>query len=392
MGFAVTARAERITKEKGSRRAILTYDEALRTGMQWAQEGRLDDAIALFLQVQQAAPDNPHTHRLIGHVLFRGKSDPAAARPFFEEAVRRNPDAEVIYDLLSALMALRAVAEIDRICEQFRDVAWTDPRLLAAWGYCLTEADRHADAVPVLRRARELSPSDQNIPRNLARALAATGQGEEAVGVFTALAQPWDGVLAPKPDLTRLNAIAQGYDDNDLHNFFCQRLLRLMSEAFAERSFGRTLELGCGTGLLAARLPPSVSELVGIELSPAMLTQARGKDLYRTLIEGELPGVLDGVTGAFDTVLASCVLYYFADLSPFFVHAARLLRPGGAFVFSVDPLADSDGDIGVVLPGEYAHSRAYLRRLAAENGMREVAIEIDRHRGPPGFWCAFQKV
>ena len=175
----------------------VTYDQALRTGIQLAQEGRLDDAIGVFLQVQQAVPDNPHTHRLIGHVLFRAKNDPGAARPFFEEAVRRSPDADVVYDLLSTLMAMRLVLEVCRTCDQFREVVWSDPRLLAAWGYCLTELDRQADAIPVLRRALELSPADLNIPRNLSRALAASGQEEEAVRVFTTLAQPWDGVSTP---------------------------------------------------------------------------------------------------------------------------------------------------------------------------------------------------
>ncbi len=41
--------------------------------------------------------------------------------------------------------------------------------------------------------------------------------------------------------------------------------------------------------------------------------------------------------------------------------------------------------------GEYAHSRRYVRRLAAESGLEEVAIKIFEHRFYPGFYCAFRK-
>ncbi len=41
--------------------------------------------------------------------------------------------------------------------------------------------------------------------------------------------------------------------------------------------------------------------------------------------------------------------------------------------------------------GEFAHSRRYVRRLAAESGLEEAAIEILEHRFYPGFYCAFRK-
>jgi predicted TPR repeat methyltransferase len=79
-----------------------------------------------------------------------------------------------------------------------------------------------------------------------------------------------------------------------------------------------------------------------------------------------------------------------ADLAPYFRQAARLLEPGGNLFFSVDPAPD-DMEIGESGPGEYAHSRSYLRRCAAETGFSEVAIAVMGHRATPGFWCAFRK-
>ena len=41
--------------------------------------------------------------------------------------------------------------------------------------------------------------------------------------------------------------------------------------------FGSVLDLGCGTGLAGAAFRPFCDWLVGVDLSPAMLAQARGK-------------------------------------------------------------------------------------------------------------------
>ena len=52
--------------------------------------------------------------------------------------------------------------------------------------------------------------------------------------------------------------------------------------------FGAMLDLGCGTGLAGAALRPFVDWLVGIDLSEAMIAQARGKILYDKLVVAEL--------------------------------------------------------------------------------------------------------
>ena len=151
----------------------------------------------------------------------------------------------------------------------------------------------------------------------------------------------------------------------------------------------RVLDAGCGTGGLGANL--RAAHLVGIDLSPDMLAKARERNVYQELVEGDLARVMGTRTDRFDIIASAVVLYYIPDLAPFFREAARLLVPGGHLFFSVDPAAD-DMDVGVSpMDGSFAHSRAYLRRLAAQTGFAEVAIKIMPHRGNPGFWCAFRR-
>ena len=58
--------------------------------------------------------------------------------------------------------------------------------------------------------------------------------------------------------------------------------------------FGSVLDLGCGTGLAALPFRPFSDWVVGVDLSPAMLAQARKKGLYDRLIESEAMAFLAG--------------------------------------------------------------------------------------------------
>ena len=59
--------------------------------------------------------------------------------------------------------------------------------------------------------------------------------------------------------------------------------MRCRRAGSASAQFGTMLDLGCGTGLAGAAFRPHVDWLVGVDLSPAMIEQARGKGIYDRL-------------------------------------------------------------------------------------------------------------
>src|SRR5262245_13082081 len=62
--------------------------------------------------------------------------------------------------------------------------------------------------------------------------------------------------------------------------------------------WGSMLDLGCGTGLGGAALRPYVDWLVGVDLSPGMIEQARRKGLYDRLATADMAGFLaDQIAG-----------------------------------------------------------------------------------------------
>jgi SAM-dependent methyltransferase len=95
------------------------------------------------------------------------------------------------------------------------------------------------------------------------------------------------------------------------------------------------LDAGCGTGRKAATLVSLGWEVIGCDLTPAMLDQARhnvpSADLRLGSFE-DLP--VDDAT--VDLVVTSLAVCHVADLVPVFSEFSRVLRPGGRVLLS-DP-------------------------------------------------------
>lgn len=103
-------------------------------------------------------------------------------------------------------------------------------------------------------------------------------------------------------------------------------------------SNARVLDLGCGTGAflaeVAARYPGL--ELVGLDLTPALLAEARRRAPSAHLVEGdaEAPPFYDG---AFDVVCSLIVLHHLHDRQRHVDVLTRLCRPGGTIFLCMFP-------------------------------------------------------
>lgn len=95
-----------------------------------------------------------------------------------------------------------------------------------------------------------------------------------------------------------------------------------------------TLEVGVGTGLVAAALAARGRPVLGVDLSPAMLTYARGRLGNRLAVADAANLPFPDET--FQDVYAVHVLHLIEDQLPVFREVARLLRPGGRFIVVLD--------------------------------------------------------
>ena len=101
-----------------------------------------------------------------------------------------------------------------------------------------------------------------------------------------------------------------------------------------DRSAPRVLDVGCGTGLLRARLDGTgVGDYVGVDLSPTAVEAAERRRLPRSRFVVGDAAALD--LGRFDVVVLNEMLYYVDDVDGFFERLCDLLEPSGLLLVSM---------------------------------------------------------
>ncbi|SDW38606.1 Predicted methyltransferase, contains TPR repeat [Albimonas donghaensis] len=146
------------------------------------------------------------------------------------------------------------------------------------------------------------------------------------------------------------------------------------------------LDLGCGTGLMAAALGPLAGHATGVDLSEEMLGEADERELYDELYVGDAVAFLhapaedeDGdVAGPWDLICAADVLPYLGALEDLFSGVFAQLHPGGRFAFSTETLSPAafDGRPWRIGPHQrFHHSEAYIRDGLAAAGFEILVVE-----------------
>ncbi|HEX5741059.1 MAG TPA: class I SAM-dependent methyltransferase [Pilimelia sp.] len=188
---------------------------------------------------------------------------------------------------------------------------------------------------------------------------------------------PVDGIADP------YEAIADAYDRLDdwiIENWGEQpRPVRadFLCALWADRPGGvaDVLEICCGTGLMLEQLALRDRAVAGLDRSAAMLRHARkrlGDDV--PLVEAELPAI--PLDRRFDAVIScGAALNYLScprDVTATFQSVARVLRPGGSFVFDVLGRSMLDDHVGSTV-------------WAADLG--DLAFIWEFADGPAGAYC-----
>jgi SAM-dependent methyltransferase len=97
-------------------------------------------------------------------------------------------------------------------------------------------------------------------------------------------------------------------------------------------SVGAAADLGCGTGRTGTWMRDhGVAAIDGLDLTPEMLEVARGRGVYRRLVEGDVAAT--GLASEdYDLVMTCLVDEHLADVEPLYAEAFRLARSVGTFV------------------------------------------------------------
>lgn len=167
---------------------------------------------------------------------------------------------------------------------------------------------------------------------------------------------------------------------------------RLVSQALGASALrGRVVELGCGTGLIAAALLEAAPELdyVGIDLSPAMVEVARRRlDRFGARAEVSVPGAESLPPHGADGAFGIDVLHHVPDAVATLAELRDAVAPGGRIVFlesnpkfpltTVYALAHREEHAGLRL------SKRRLRSFFERAGLVGVSVELGPLFTPPG--------
>jgi len=158
---------------------------------------------------------------------------------------------------------------------------------------------------------------------------------------------------------------------------------QLISEAS-----GRTLELGAGSGLNLEHYTEAVSELIITEPSPHMLVHLREQLQAKPPRPGQTKLVQAGAEelpfedDSFDTVVGTYVLCTIPDPERSLAEVARVLRPGGRFLYLEHVHAGEGTMLGrfqdlVELPHRYIAAGCHPNRRT-ERLLRASPLRIER--------------
>jgi predicted TPR repeat methyltransferase len=145
--------------------------------------------------------------------------------------------------------------------------------------------------------------------------------------------------------------------------------------------FGSMLDLGCGTGLAGAAFRAHADWLVGVDLSPKMIEEARKKGVYDRLAVGDIARYLaeQRAQGAvFHLVIAADVFAYLVDFAETCRTVAEVLAPGGLFGFTVETHAGEGAVVGPKM--RYAHSAEFVRAALTEAGLPLLELKAASSR------------
>ena len=305
------------------------------------------------------------------------------AKFFFEKALKLRPDfAEALTNLAITEHDLgnlnHAVRLYKKAVDVDHEIALKSENKILSVIYYFSQHNIK-EALEVLNVLIDQNPKDALLYNILGGCLASIGQTEMAVANYQKALEIMPEYAIPMHMLNSLTGhtskkppkqyVKNLFDDyahrfnsalvNNLQYSLPFIIKELILKSKSEKSqYKNVIDLGCGTGLAGKDLRDISTNLIGIDISENMASEAEKLNIYDTLIIGDIVEKLNAFHDKFDLLVALDVLIYIGDVQSIFRAVHNSCKQDSLFIFSVES-QDEDG-YSLLKSSRYAHSDEYI--------------------------------
>lgn len=360
----------------------LQADQHLLEAQRLREDGKIDQAAALVYRIVQAIPGHTRALRMMASLAMQTGAPDIAIGALQRALVVTPRTHELLLELGDALVAGKRAAEAVSAYKQAIALRPNDGAAFRGLGQAQVDMGNTADALKSFRKTLAILPYDQYSAHMIAALSGETGKSSSGYvpDLFDSYAEIFDEHLTG----------TLGYHVPDMIR---EHLLAIQPTG----DFGMVLDLGCGTGLVAAALASHINAIDGIDISPKMVRKAQDRNIYRHLKTGDLLNLLASDTelaGPYDLVIAADVLIYFGALDAIFAAVVPRLAAGRLFAFSVEKAIGDQ--IALQSSGRFAHPPTYIEQLAKTHGctivvQQDIAVRMERNQPISGQLYLLQR-
>jgi predicted TPR repeat methyltransferase len=389
-------------------------------------QGSHKEAAAELNATHKSFPTDPRPF-LLGARSAEAAGNVAGAIELIQRAIRLTPQWSVAVTELA--MLLSRDLRVDEAMDQARKAIKLDPANTDVLFRVIDLAHRlnqPKQALEWLTRAAVLSPETLNLRFLIARdqyilgdyaqailsfdeylfsnptdSIAVLGRAQAAIGagdlalakqdMQTLLqAEPWNDVYTfwsevaagNTPTTMPAQSVLDQFDTGraDLYEKFVDdqgyQLPKLAADWVRERYPTlelNVLDLGCGTGLLGAKLGRISGALVGVDLSNHMVEQAAKHEVYDKVHTVNVLDALAATPDALYNVVSACEVFPFVgSLTDVVEHAYRLILAGGHFIFSCEAAPEAGADLVLRNGLRFQHKLSHVQSLCQAAGFDDI--------------------
>lgn len=324
-----------------------------------------ESSIKQWNKLLEMHPNEPELYGELGNTYFAARQF-SEANQAYRKVVEKNPeDLSARLSLFAAAHELKDKDAMDETFQEALSIANVSSIDFESAVKSMMYQVESEWTLKLIERWLELYP-DQPVASHLKNSLE-SGQPKESTSEVSAAYIEAEFDEFAESFETRLKLL--GYRGP-------QALHELLDELSADRKFDEVLDAGCGTGWCGSGLRERATRLTGVDLSGAMLEQARSKSVYDDLYQADLNKHLQAYPSGYELVVALDTLIYMSQLSVVFGKLYESLKPGGLAVFNLELLEENEQE-GVKLQrnGRFAHSLAEIEKAIGENAWRPLMFE-----------------